>query len=129
MDIEEAGGGGGLRQPLKPNNLPTRLEPASSLVIPIYSWMQVTTTTILLVCMYTCTFFLSLKGKNKGTCLRICLKLVLKDNLCTETQCYQFFFPGSVINTYTNFQRPLPRAVSATSRGSQPHVVRNHLWN
>ena len=32
-------------------------------------------------------------------------------------------FPGIVINTYANFQKTLPRAVSATTRGSQPLVL------
>ena len=42
-------------------------------------------------------------------------KLVLKA-LIYRYSVVLIFFPGLVINTYTNFQKTLPRAVSATIR-------------
>ena len=38
-------------------------------------------------------------------------------------RCGKALFPGLVIKKYTNFQKTLSRAVSATTRGSQPLVV------
>ena len=46
-------------------------------------------------------------------------KLVLKDSPIYINSVVLIFFPGLVINTYTNFQKTLPRAVSATTRCSQ----------
>ena len=50
-------------------------------------------------------------------------KLVLKDSPYIQKHSGTNLLPGLVINTYTNVQKNLPRAVSATTRGSQPLVV------
>ena len=50
-------------------------------------------------------------------------KLVLKESPHIWKLIGTNLFQGLVINTYTNFQKTLPRAVSATTRGLQPLVV------